>query len=276
MIVTNEKLEKIRSLHPYLKILNINGRFLDVEDNYGICKVQVYPLLVGNKPTIATALDKNSYFSNQLKEVNTNLTLISDYKNARTKVLIKDKYGVCEVLPGHVLRQIPCIETAVNKSQYFINKAKEIHQDTYDYTNTIFKNGLTKLSIICKKHGEFKQDPFTHLKGMGCIKCGRENLQGYWYKNINNQEKYSSFYILKFENEFEIFKKFGVTVNLPKRLESLNRQTNHQYKITVIRLITSTVRYCFALEKKFKSIIKLRGALYTTKHNFCGKHECFI
>ena len=31
-----------------------------------------------------------------------------------------------------------------------------------------------KVIIICKKHGEFLQDAFSHLKGHGCFNCGLE------------------------------------------------------------------------------------------------------
>ena len=275
-MITQEKLQKVKLLHPNLRILNIDGKFLIVEDKYGICRVQVCSLLEGSKPTIATALDQTAYYKNKLFEANPNLTLVSDYKSSQLKILVKDKYGICEVLPGHVLKQVPCINTSINKSQYFINLAREIHEDSYDYSNTIYTNALTKVSIICKKHGEFKQDPFTHLKGKGCVKCGRETMVGFWYKNINNQEKQSCMYILKFKNNDEEFKKFGVTINLRKRLEHLHRETKHQYEITTIKIVKNTVKHCFALEKRFKKILKRRGVMYEAKTKFCGRHECFI
>ena len=53
----------------------------------------------------------------------------------------------------------------------FIEKAKRIHGDRYDYSKTDYKNNSTKICIICPVHGEFWQTPKNHLKGCNCPKC---------------------------------------------------------------------------------------------------------
>ena len=37
----------------------------------------------------------------------------------------------------------------------FINSAKSIYGDKYDYSKVIYKNTSTKVEIICPKHGSF-------------------------------------------------------------------------------------------------------------------------
>ena len=59
----------------------------------------------------------------------------------------------------------------------FIEKANKVHNNKYDYSNMIFKNVNTKVTIICPKHGAFEQLPNKHLNGQGCRKCGRESLR---------------------------------------------------------------------------------------------------
>ena len=54
----------------------------------------------------------------------------------------------------------------------FIKKARDKHGDKYDYTNVKYDNAHTKVCIICKEHGEFWQQPNSHLNGNGCPKCG--------------------------------------------------------------------------------------------------------
>ncbi len=54
----------------------------------------------------------------------------------------------------------------------FLAKAIRIHGDTYDYSKTKYVLGNENVIIICKKHGEFLQKPYSHLKGKGCTKCG--------------------------------------------------------------------------------------------------------
>ena len=61
-------------------------------------------------------------------------------------------------------------------TEQFIEKAKKIHGDKYDYSKTSYKNNRTKVIIICKKHGEFKQSPDSHLSGCGCKECFKEKL----------------------------------------------------------------------------------------------------
>ena len=56
-------------------------------------------------------------------------------------------------------------------TEEFIEKAKEIHGDKYDYTKTQYKGGRQKISIICPEHGEFWKLPYEHLNGKGCPKC---------------------------------------------------------------------------------------------------------
>jgi len=54
----------------------------------------------------------------------------------------------------------------------FLEVAKNIHGDSYDYSKLKFKTTKDKIKIICKVHGEFKQEVGSHLSGKGCIECG--------------------------------------------------------------------------------------------------------
>ena len=56
-------------------------------------------------------------------------------------------------------------------TEEFIEKARKIHGDKYDYSKVDYKNNKTKITIICSKHGEFQQTPSDHLFGAGCPKC---------------------------------------------------------------------------------------------------------
>ena len=55
----------------------------------------------------------------------------------------------------------------------FIEKAERVHQGRYDYSRVEYKNGTTKVVIICKIHGEFTQRPYMHLQGQGCPECAK-------------------------------------------------------------------------------------------------------
>ena len=54
----------------------------------------------------------------------------------------------------------------------FIEKAKKVHGDKYDYSKVEYINTHTKVCIICPEHGEFWQTPGNHIYGQGCPICG--------------------------------------------------------------------------------------------------------
>lgn len=59
----------------------------------------------------------------------------------------------------------------------FIQKAREVHGDKYDYSKVEYKSNKEKVCIICKEdgHGKFYQTLSSHLKGSGCPMCTVEN-----------------------------------------------------------------------------------------------------
>lgn len=62
----------------------------------------------------------------------------------------------------------------MKKLERFIEKAKKIHGDKFDYSKVEYVNPQTKVCIICPEHGEFWQKPINHLNGTiccpGCVK----------------------------------------------------------------------------------------------------------
>jgi very-short-patch-repair endonuclease len=66
----------------------------------------------------------------------------------------------------------------------FIERAKQIHEDKYDYSKVEYINIKTKVCIICPEHGEFWQTPNKHLAGQGCKECGKKITK----KKLANEE----------------------------------------------------------------------------------------
>lgn len=57
----------------------------------------------------------------------------------------------------------------------FIEKARKVHGDKYDYSKVNYINSHTKVCIVCPIHGEFWQLPNNHLNGHGCEQCYRDD-----------------------------------------------------------------------------------------------------
>jgi hypothetical protein len=97
------------------------------------------------------------------------------YIHGKEKIKIKcNKHGIFEMLPINHLKGQKCPTcSGRNKvtNELFIEKAKKIHGDKYDYSQIEYINTQTNIKIICKEHGEFIQMPLNHLKGNQCYRC---------------------------------------------------------------------------------------------------------
>ena len=76
----------------------------------------------------------------------------------------------------------------------FIEKAKELHGDKFEYSQTELSTLRGTVSITCKKHGVFETVASYHLLDMcgGCRKCAYEsmvNTRSKWTEEEKNQVK---------------------------------------------------------------------------------------
>jgi hypothetical protein len=103
-----------------------------------------------------------------------------DYYNSRTKVKITCPiHGIFEQTPHEHLNGHGCPECGVLKNTYgqrlttldFIEKAKFIHGDKYNYSLVNYISTHIKVKIICPIHSVFEQQPNGHLNGYGCREC---------------------------------------------------------------------------------------------------------
>jgi len=95
-----------------------------------------------------------------------------------------------------------------SSTEDFILKSQKVHNYTYDYSDVIYINAISKVSIKCKTHGKFEQTCSDHLKGAGCPKCA---ITGF------NIEKPAILYYLKVKHKGEYYYKIGVTNNTVER-----------------------------------------------------------
>lgn len=99
--------------------------------------------------------------------------IIGEYEGSKSKILIQDAFGICCVNAGSLFwGMCPTIKSAVDKNSYYINKAKKVHGDKYDYSKTVFISDKILVVITCPIHGDFEQFSSAHLQGHGCKKCG--------------------------------------------------------------------------------------------------------
>lgn len=104
------------------------------------------------------------------------------YQKSNIKIIISCKvHGNFEMTPNNHLSGKECPECALIKransckltTQEFIKKAKKVHGDKYDYSNSIYLGMNKQINIICpiSEHGKFSQLGSNHISGKGCPKC---------------------------------------------------------------------------------------------------------
>ena len=127
-----------------------------------------------------------------------------EYKNNHTKIkIICPEHGIFEQTPHNHLDNTAGCKKCSNKlkselrshtTDKFINKAKQIHGDKYDYSVVTYTKDFNKINIICKEHGMFEQMAGSHLQGTGCPKCnsskGEEKIRNFLkHNNIQFEEQ---------------------------------------------------------------------------------------
>jgi very-short-patch-repair endonuclease len=103
-----------------------------------------------------------------------------NYKDANDKIKVTcPEHGDFYMTPFNHLRGHTCIYCAgaKNNTNIFIEKAKEIHGNEFDYSLVNYTGSHDKVIIICKKHGPFEQETNAHLQGAKCPHCSESKSE---------------------------------------------------------------------------------------------------
>jgi hypothetical protein len=95
-----------------------------------------------------------------------------------------------------------CSSHKKSNTEEFIQKAKKIHGDKYDYGKCVYVKSKDKMEIYCKEHKKyFYQNADNHLQGQGCP-CGKNERTGLGNKK-HNQETFIKASKEKFGDKFD-------------------------------------------------------------------------
>lgn len=67
-------------------------------------------------------------------------------------------------------------QSEISLTAVFVEKARKAHGERYDYSRFVYTTAAAKGTIVCCKHGEFRQSPSNHLRGNDCPVCARESF----------------------------------------------------------------------------------------------------
>lgn len=152
-------------------------------------------------------------------------------------------------------------------TEIFINRSNLIHNNYYDYSKSIFNGTCSKLIITCPKHGDFEQLSQSHLKGKGCIKCGRESKEKKQYLTQEEflsraniiHNKYYDYSLVEYKDN-----KTKIKIICPKHGEFELRPSHH------ITLNRKGCKFCFS-KKRFlitENFIKEANIKHRNKYDY--------
>lgn len=205
-----------------------------------------------------------------------------EYKGNKEKVCITCPiHGEFWITPNHHLKGHGCKKCGIDErakkrsstTKEFIEKAKNIHGDKYDYSKVEYVNSTTKICIICPIHGEFWQLPSSHLSGIGCPNCQNSKLENSTSKilrdkniEFNNRcyftwlnRQHLDFYIPKYNIAIECqgeqhFKGWG---GMEKSLESIQKRDKKKKELCEKNKVKLYyINYNEDVETKINEILK--------------------
>ncbi|AWU98070.1 hypothetical protein [Azospirillum ramasamyi] len=114
------------------------------------------------------------------------------YAGCQDNVVIRcNEHGDFHQTPNMHLRGDGCRRCGRRKTQKvneakskraaasFVNKARLVHGDKYDYSQAVYRRSTEHVLIGCPRHGAFNQTPNMHLHGNGCPRCGQERRDAF-------------------------------------------------------------------------------------------------
>jgi len=171
------KVNYIKNYEDVIIICNVHGEFLQQPNNHiagSGCKKCTKPKMTKDEFLEKIEIIHGDYYDYELTEIKTHRDNI---------IIICSKHGPFEQKLSNHLNGSGCktcgLNSMANKNkstiEEFIEKAKKIHGNKYDYTNVDYKNVHTHVKIKCISHNIiFDQSPRNHLIGYGCVHCGNE------------------------------------------------------------------------------------------------------
>ncbi len=161
----------VRNSNKIIIVCSIHGEFLQVPSSHlhghgcKLCSEDI------NRKTSEQFIEE----ANKIHNFKYDYSLLNYIQNEIKVTIICPTHGEFKQTPHLHLIGKGCGKCSPNANKgldQFIIDANRIHNNKYDYSESIYINKRTKLKIICFKHGEFYQAPQNHITGKtGCPQC---------------------------------------------------------------------------------------------------------
>lgn len=115
-----------------------------------------------------------------------------NYKKAILPVIVTCKlHGDFSILPNSFLSGRGCQKCSPRRTPYtneeYIETARKVHGDRYDYSLVNYVDAATKIKVICRQHGVFSTLPSSHsVSSTGCPACSESRGERAVSKILNS------------------------------------------------------------------------------------------
>jgi protein-arginine kinase activator protein McsA len=200
------------------------------------------------------------------------------YETSKRKVkIICPEHGAFWQNAGSHMGGVGCAACGItNKldTDTFVEKAKLVHGDKYDYSEVKYETSKRKVKIICPEHGAFWQNAGSHMGGVGCAACGITNKGWTKTKWVNAGKRSAEFhsyklYLVICKNESESFFKVGRTF---QKVNQRFKKSKFPYNYRTVSKIIGPSETIYNLEIEF---FRAGFKRYSPKISFDGETECF-
>lgn len=289
-------LKRVNNIHPNktFRILSrsfntnrIKNEKVFVQDEYGICKINVSTLLKGGLPSVKSAVFKEHYLKNKYRGAlgYNGLNFDKTYYTDALEYTVASCYhhGDFQTKPNWMLsnrRGCPkCgwergIKNITSDSNKFIKKAlKKFNHNRRIYNKVVYVNAKTKVEILCEVHNSYYLiTPNCHLNGVGCPECATEN-RGYGKEDYIKQAKgrKANLYLIKCFKGDEVFYKIGISLHSLKRRYSYSNSIPYEYEKIIFKSFNAGDTW--DLEKQI--LREFKQYKYLPSETFQGHTECF-
>lgn len=106
-----------------------------------------------------------------------NYLKVNYINNKKKVIIICNEHGEFNQTPNSHLRGDGCpicgdkYRPLKSNTIDFIKKCNKVHDNKYCYDKVEYNGCFKKILIICRVHGEFYQQAWSHVTGQGCPKC---------------------------------------------------------------------------------------------------------
>lgn len=173
-------------------------------------------------------------------------------------------------------------------TQDFIEKAKTIHGNRYDYSKVEYVNAHTKVEIICSEHGSFFQIPTNHLDKIhncpSCTKNKKHTKESFIERSQLLHGTMYDYSLVEFVDMFTDVKiicpKHGIVIQQPRNhirtcgCTRCSYETKQSKPIVEMKEMLSS--FNFESEKRFdncRNVKPLPFDLYIPMLNLCIEYD---